>query len=195
MKQQLLLLQDVDALGKKGDVVSAKSGYVRNFLIPQNTGGDRQPEHSAKTRTAASGTRQTSRHRPQRIGRSCQANRVHHSGNACESRSRRPHVWLCFGRRYCSALSAKWTSRRAQICAVDPSDQKRPACIDFFETQRRRGRYPAQLNDHSRRGVARHRHRSASSLRSLPKNPPRNESGSESQGRDETSKSRRNRNP
>jgi len=35
MKQQLLLLQDVDALGKKGDVVSAKSGYVRNFLIPQ----------------------------------------------------------------------------------------------------------------------------------------------------------------
>jgi len=35
MKQQLLLLQDVDALGKKGDIVSAKSGYVRNFLVPQ----------------------------------------------------------------------------------------------------------------------------------------------------------------
>ena len=35
MKQQLLLLQDVDALGKKGDVVSAKSGYVRNFLVPK----------------------------------------------------------------------------------------------------------------------------------------------------------------
>jgi large subunit ribosomal protein L9 len=35
MKQQLLLLQDVDALGKKGDVVSARSGYVRNFLVPK----------------------------------------------------------------------------------------------------------------------------------------------------------------
>lgn len=35
MKQQLLLLQDVEALGKKGEVVSAKPGYVRNFLIPQ----------------------------------------------------------------------------------------------------------------------------------------------------------------
>lgn len=35
MKQQLLLLQDVDALGQKGDVVSAKPGYVRNFLLPQ----------------------------------------------------------------------------------------------------------------------------------------------------------------
>ena len=35
MKQQLLLLQDVEALGKKGDVVSAKPGYVRNFLLPQ----------------------------------------------------------------------------------------------------------------------------------------------------------------
>lgn len=35
MKQQLLLLQDVDALGKKGEIVSAKPGYVRNFLLPR----------------------------------------------------------------------------------------------------------------------------------------------------------------
>lgn len=35
MKQKLLLLQDVEALGKKGEVVSAKPGYVRNFLLPQ----------------------------------------------------------------------------------------------------------------------------------------------------------------
>lgn len=35
MKQQLLLLKDVEALGKKGDVVSAKNGYIRNFLLPQ----------------------------------------------------------------------------------------------------------------------------------------------------------------
>lgn len=35
MKQQLLLLQDVDALGKKGEIVTAKPGYVRNFLLPQ----------------------------------------------------------------------------------------------------------------------------------------------------------------
>lgn len=35
MKQQLLLLQDVEALGKKGDLVSAKPGYVRNFLLPK----------------------------------------------------------------------------------------------------------------------------------------------------------------
>ena len=35
MKQQLLLLQDVEALGKKGEVVSARPGYVRNFLLPK----------------------------------------------------------------------------------------------------------------------------------------------------------------
>jgi len=35
MKQQLLLLQDVDALGKKGEIVTAKPGYVRNFLLPK----------------------------------------------------------------------------------------------------------------------------------------------------------------
>lgn len=35
-KQQLLLLNDVDNLGRKGDLVSgAKPGFIRNFLLPQ----------------------------------------------------------------------------------------------------------------------------------------------------------------
>ena len=33
--QQLLLLEDVNNLGRKGDLVKAKSGFVRNFLLPQ----------------------------------------------------------------------------------------------------------------------------------------------------------------
>ncbi|MBU6382825.1 MAG: 50S ribosomal protein L9 [Verrucomicrobia bacterium] len=35
MKQHLLLLQDVEALGKKGEIVTAKPGYVRNYLLPR----------------------------------------------------------------------------------------------------------------------------------------------------------------
>lgn len=35
MKQQLLLLQDVHGLGVKGQIVSAKPGYVRNYLLPK----------------------------------------------------------------------------------------------------------------------------------------------------------------
>lgn len=35
MKQQLLLIQDVESLGRKGEIVSAKPGYVRNFLLPR----------------------------------------------------------------------------------------------------------------------------------------------------------------
>ena len=35
MKQQLLLLQDVDSLGRKGEIVSARPGYIRNFLLPR----------------------------------------------------------------------------------------------------------------------------------------------------------------
>jgi large subunit ribosomal protein L9 len=35
MKQQLLLLKDVDSLGKKGEIVNAKLGYIRNFLLPK----------------------------------------------------------------------------------------------------------------------------------------------------------------
>ncbi len=38
MKQNLLLLEDVIALGKKGEIVSVKAGYSRNFLIPQGKG-------------------------------------------------------------------------------------------------------------------------------------------------------------
>ena len=35
MRNQLLLLNDVDELGRSGDVVSVKPGYARNYLIPQ----------------------------------------------------------------------------------------------------------------------------------------------------------------
>lgn len=35
MKNQLLLIEDVDDLGRSGDVVSVKPGYARNFLVPQ----------------------------------------------------------------------------------------------------------------------------------------------------------------
>ena len=35
MKKKLLLIEDVYGLGRSGDIVTAKPGYVRNFLIPQ----------------------------------------------------------------------------------------------------------------------------------------------------------------
>ena len=35
MKNQLLLIDDVDQLGRSGDVVSVKPGYARNFLLPK----------------------------------------------------------------------------------------------------------------------------------------------------------------
>lgn len=33
---QLILLDDVKKLGKKGDVINVAEGYARNFLIPRN---------------------------------------------------------------------------------------------------------------------------------------------------------------
>lgn len=35
MRNQLLLLEDVEDLGRSGDLVSVKPGFARNFLIPQ----------------------------------------------------------------------------------------------------------------------------------------------------------------
>ena len=37
-KQKLLLLEDVEDLGKRGEVVAVKAGYARNFLFPKNFG-------------------------------------------------------------------------------------------------------------------------------------------------------------
>lgn len=34
-KQKLLLLQDIEDVGRIGDVVSVRAGYSRNFLIPK----------------------------------------------------------------------------------------------------------------------------------------------------------------
>ena len=35
MRNQLLLLEDVDDLGRSGDIVSVKPGFARNYLLPQ----------------------------------------------------------------------------------------------------------------------------------------------------------------
>lgn len=35
MATKLLLVEDVDDLGRSGDIVSVKPGYARNYLIPQ----------------------------------------------------------------------------------------------------------------------------------------------------------------
>ncbi len=35
MQNQLLLLQDVENVGRTGDVVSVRPGFARNFLLPQ----------------------------------------------------------------------------------------------------------------------------------------------------------------
>jgi large subunit ribosomal protein L9 len=38
IRQTILLLEDVEDLGKRGEVVSARRGYARNFLLPQRKG-------------------------------------------------------------------------------------------------------------------------------------------------------------
>ena len=36
MATELLLLSDVEHLGKAGEVVTVKDGYARNYLLPQD---------------------------------------------------------------------------------------------------------------------------------------------------------------
>ena len=36
---KVILLQDVKALGKKGEVVNVNDGYARNFILPKKAWG------------------------------------------------------------------------------------------------------------------------------------------------------------
>lgn len=58
---KLVLLSDVKALGRKGDVVDVADGYARNFLLPRKLAGEADKgalaqldaQHRAKERRAA----------------------------------------------------------------------------------------------------------------------------------------------
>ena len=45
---KIVLLEDVKALGKKGDVVNTSDGYARNFILPKNLGVEATPANLAK---------------------------------------------------------------------------------------------------------------------------------------------------
>ncbi len=36
--QQIILIQDVEAVGRKGSLINVKDGFARNFLLPQKLG-------------------------------------------------------------------------------------------------------------------------------------------------------------
>ena len=46
---QVILLQDVKSLGKKGDIVKVSDGYARNFVLPKKLG----VEATEKKRTSS----------------------------------------------------------------------------------------------------------------------------------------------
>lgn len=45
---QVVLLEDVKALGKKGQIVKVNDGYARNFILPKHLGEEATPAALAK---------------------------------------------------------------------------------------------------------------------------------------------------
>ncbi|MGE4588491.1 MAG: 50S ribosomal protein L9 [Acidaminococcaceae bacterium] len=56
---KVILLQDIKSLGKKGDIVEASDGYVRNYLLPKNLA----KEASAANVNQAKKNQETAAHR------------------------------------------------------------------------------------------------------------------------------------
>ena len=42
---QIILLEDVKALGKKGEIVNVSDGYARNFILPKKVGLEATPKN------------------------------------------------------------------------------------------------------------------------------------------------------
>ncbi len=38
MRQKILLIEDVDSLGRSGEIVSVRAGYARNYILPKKKG-------------------------------------------------------------------------------------------------------------------------------------------------------------
>lgn len=57
---QIILLQDVKALGKKGELVNVSDGYARNFILPKKLGLEATPKNlnDLKLQKAAEDKRQ-----------------------------------------------------------------------------------------------------------------------------------------
>ena len=52
---EVILLQDVKSLGKKGEVVKVNDGYARNFILPKKLGVEKNDKsmHELKLQKAA----------------------------------------------------------------------------------------------------------------------------------------------
>lgn len=57
---EIILLQDVKTLGKKGDIVKVNDGYARNFILPKKLGAEatKQNLYELNTQKAAEEKRQ-----------------------------------------------------------------------------------------------------------------------------------------
>lgn len=57
---EVILLEDVKSLGKKGDVVKVNDGYARNFILPKKLGVEKTPKamNELKQQKAAEAKRQ-----------------------------------------------------------------------------------------------------------------------------------------
>lgn len=66
---EVLLRQDVDRLGRMGDVVEVADGYARNYLLPKNIAVPVTQENLQETERARQARRQRDQEELERVGR------------------------------------------------------------------------------------------------------------------------------
>ena len=73
---KLVLLSDVKALGKRGDVVDVADGYARNFLLPRKLAGEADKGALAQLDAQH---KASARRKARRTGRSTKSSRLESS--------------------------------------------------------------------------------------------------------------------
>ena len=130
MRNQLLLLEDVDDLGRSGDIVSVKPGFARNFLVPQKKAvvADKFTlRMQAKLKEERSKRAELDRNESEELAKKIEGMVL---GNSCESRSGWKYVrfvsacrhrpsFRTFGNHIWNDVISCWsTLLRALVCML-----------------------------------------------------------------------------
>ena len=92
---KVILLEDVKALGKKGQIVNVSDGYARNMILPKKLGLEATPKNLNDLKLQKANEEKVAKE----VYEAAQASRDKRNHPYTENRRRRKNLWFRFFQR------------------------------------------------------------------------------------------------